>query len=391
MKIYYDRKSESWYHIGTKANITMGGEKQIIEQNQAGLGDTCFDIRVRNNHGGPLIGIMAARKSDGSMAGNGHLFRELQKKLISLKGISFIFTPEGMQDGFIHGYIFLPDRLRWMRIKTPFPDLVYNRIPFRRVEQDDKYYAALATLKEKNIPFFNPCFINKYDLYQLFQHHPILQNFMPKTEIIRKSKDFQCFLENNQSAYLKPAQSAKGKGIYRVTQINQFEILLEGLSKQKIYPTLQSFWNEWETMLIEKNYIIQEEVHSDLLNGKRFDFRILAHAKDNEYQVTGIGIRQSQHQELTTHIPNGGKILSYELVRTKKHDQFIKTIVDHIGKTLSDKIGFFGEFSIDAGISLDGKYYIYEVNSKPMRFDEEEIEEKKISELCRLFLHLTNF
>lgn len=391
MKIYYDSKSESWYHTSTKANITMGGEKQTIPSKKTMIKDTCFDLQIRNIHAGPLIGIMVARKSDGSMAGNGPLLRQLQKKLISFNGISFIFTPEAMQEGFIHGYTFLPDRLSWMKIKTPIPDLVYNRIPFRKAEQDEIYYAVLDTLKAKGIPFFNPCFINKYDLYQLFQHHSILQNFMPRTEIIGGLEDLQSFLAKYQSVYLKPAQSARGKGIFRVTQIDQFKIRLEGLSKQEIHPTLESFWNEWGATLIGKDYIVQEEVHSDLFNGKRFDFRILAHAKNNEYQVTGVGIRQSQNQELTTHIPNGGKLIPYELIRTDEHDQFIKTIVNQIGQALTKQFGFFGEFSIDAGISLTGKYYIFEVNSKPMRFDEEEIEIKRVSELCHLFLHLTHF
>jgi glutathione synthase/RimK-type ligase-like ATP-grasp enzyme len=278
-----------------------------------------------------------------------------------------------------------------MKIKAPFPDLVYNRIPFRKAEQDEIFYEALAAIKVRNIPFFNPCFINKFDLYQLFKNHPILQKFLPKTEKIRNQTDFQSFLEKYQSVYLKPAQSSRGKGIFRISIINQSEIHLEGLSNHEIYPTLQNFWNEWETILIDQNYIIQEEVHSDLYNGKRFDFRILAHAVMDEYQVTGVGIRQSQNQQVTTHIPNGGNLLSYELLRTDEHDQFIKTIVEHIGKTLSEKIGFFGEFSIDAGISPSGKYYIYEVNSKPMRFDEDKIEKKRISRLCLLFLHLTHF
>ncbi|WML43277.1 YheC/YheD family protein [Neobacillus sp. PS3-40] len=392
MKLFYDSTSANWYHTNYETVITMGGEKEIISKQQKGnLEDTSFNLKIKNKHIGPLIGIMSARKRDGTIAGNGPLFRELQKKLISYHGISFIFTPDGVKDNFISGYIYLPDRDNWMKVKLPFPDLVYNRVPFRKLEQDKDYCSVLLKLKEKNILFFNPCFIDKYTLYLLLQNHPILQEFLPNTEVIHKQTNFQAFLEKYQSVYLKPTQSARGKGIFRLKLLNQSEIHLEGLSSREIYPTPLSFWREWESVLIEENYIVQEEIHSAEYDGKRFDFRILAHAESEGYQVTGIGIRQSQGQGLTTHLSNGGELLSYELLRSNEHDQFIKTVVDHIGRTLTEQIGFFGEFSIDAGISVAGKYYIYEVNSKPMSFDEEEIEKRKITQLCRLFLKLTDF
>jgi glutathione synthase/RimK-type ligase-like ATP-grasp enzyme len=391
MKLFYNRKTESWYHLQIKSEIMLGREKQIIPHLKEGLNDPCFDLHLKNNQAGPLIGIMTAKKQDGSIAGNGQLFREMQKKLISLHGISFIFTPEGMQEDIINGFVYLPAQKDWIKIKMPFPDLVYNRVPFRGAEQAESFRTALAIFQKKNIPFFNPCFIDKYESYLLFQNHPILQKFLPKTQLIHHQSDIQSFLEKYQSVYLKPALSAKGKGIFRMNQLAQSEICLEGLSIHEIHPNIQSIWNKWKTTLLGKKYMVQEEVHSALYDGKRFDFRILAHAKNNGYQVTGIGIRQSQNQELTTHVTNGGTILSYDLLRSKEHDQFIKTLVQQIGKALSEKFGFFGEFSIDAAISISGKYYIFEVNSKPMSFDEEEIENKRLNQLCLLFFQMTHF
>ncbi len=166
---------------------------------------------------------------------------------------------------------------------------------------------------------------------------------------------------------------------------------MEGINERKTYRSFQSFWNHWEAVLKEKNYLAQEEINPAHYHGKRFDFRILAHAENDGYSVTGVGIRQSQKQELTTHIPNGGRLLPYHLIQTNEHDQFIQTVVSEIGKALTSVFGYFGEFSIDAGISVSGKYYIYEINAKPMSFDEPEIEKRKMEQLCRLFLQLTDF
>lgn len=341
-----------------------------------------------SNSKGPIIGILTSRKKNGHIAGNFPLFIELQKKLISLDGISFIFTLDGVDEDYIHGFTFIPEKNVWEKIIAPFPDLVYNRVPFRKAEKDVECQQFFTQLKGKNIPFFNPCFIDKFELYILLKEHKFLHQYLPDTIRIFQSEQLWFFLTKHKNIYLKPAQSAKGKGIFKVELDEKMTIKIEGLSMNQMYPSFLSFWKKWETEFYEKNYLAQEEIKSSQYNGNRFDFRILAHAENDDYLVTGVGIRQSQAQEITTHIPSGGKLLPYQLIQTEEHDRFIKLCVHHVGKALSEHFGFFGEFSIDAGISQTGHYYIYEVNSKPMSFDENEIEERKISQLCTLFLQL---
>jgi glutathione synthase/RimK-type ligase-like ATP-grasp enzyme len=345
---------------------------------------------MNTNHTGPLIGIMSVRKTNGSIAGNGPLFIALQKKLISLDGISFVFTPEEADTDFITGYTFSPESNQWIKGRFRYPDLVYNRIPYRKAEQNEQCQRFFSILNEKNIPYFNPCFIDKYELYELFKTDPLLQTFLPKTILIQQKKDLFIFQEKHKGIYLKPSQSSKGKGIFRFRLLESSQIQLEGINQHEIYKSFQHFWENWGQELLDKNYLAQEEIKSADYNGNRYDFRILAHADDDGYSITGVGIRQSQEQDITTHIPSGGRLLPYELVQSQEHDYFIQTIVPSIGTALSERFGYFGEFSIDAGISNTGHYYIYEVNSKPMSFDEQEIEEKKIEQLCHLFLQLSN-
>lgn len=337
----------------------------------------------------PVIGILTARKKDGSIAGNGTLFIKLQKKLISLNGISFIFTLDGVHQESIDGLLYNPNRNAWERITSPFPDLVYNRIPFRRSEEELRSSMFFASLKEKNIPYFNPGFIDKSELYNLFRNHPFLHTLLPATILANDKQGLSSFLSQFKSIYLKPSHSARGNGIFKLELDNQKKVHVKGLKEDYLFVTFDSFWGEWKNKLLEKNYLAQEEIKSALYEGKRFDFRILAHAEKNQYKVTGIGIRQSQKQDITTHIPTGGKLLPYKLLQNEECDLLIETVVQHIGTSLSETFGFFGEFSIDMGISQSGEYFIYEVNSKPMSFDETHIEVRKIEYLCQLFLELT--
>lgn len=279
----------------------------------------------------------------------------------------------------------------WIMVELPFPDLIYNRIPFRKAEQDPHIQKFFSILKEKNITYFNPTFINKMELYFLLKNHSSLKTNLPDTILANNERDLLNFLIKHKCVYLKPSQASKGKGIFRVHLNDNLEVKLEGLKISETYPSFQDFWEEWEKILKDKSYLAQKEIKSAVYEDKRYDFRILAHAANDGYMVTGVGIRQSQQQEITTHIPNGGKLLPYQLFQTEKHDYFFQTIVSQIGKALTEHFDYFGEFSIDAGIDKSGHYYIYEVNSKPMSFDETEIEEKRIDQLCRLFFQLTGF
>lgn len=344
--------------------------------------------QMNHGHSIPLIGIMTAKKADGTIAGNGWLFSELQKKLISLDGISFVFTIEGVGEDCIQGFTYLPDKNRWTKGQFPFPDVVYNRIPFRKSEQCDECRLFFSTLKDNEIPFFNPCFIDKYELYDLFKNDHFLKKYMPETIRVLQMKDLFLFFKTHTSIYLKPSKSAKGKGIFRLKK-NLLQVQFEGIKHQETFPTFEHFWATWGDRLLQKDYLAQQSIDTEEYQGYRFDFRILAHGNGDDYLLTGIGIRQSQEQEITTHIPSGGRLLPYEKIQTSAHDHFIQTVVPQIGHAISEKFGYFGEFSIDAGISKTGNYYIFEVNSKPMSFDEPEIEARKIVQLCRLFLQLS--
>jgi glutathione synthase/RimK-type ligase-like ATP-grasp enzyme len=345
---------------------------------------------MKQRQSGPLIGIMTAKRANGSIAGNGRLFTSMQKKLISLDGISFVFTLDGVGEDSINGYTFLPDENRWIKNLFPFPDLVYNRIPFRKSEQSEECQRFFSRLKEKKIPFFNPCFIDKHELYDLFKNHPVLKSYLPETIPVSQKKDLFLFFTTHSSIYLKPAKSSQGKGIFRLKQTFS-QIQLEGIKYQETFPSFEHFWETWGNTLLQKDYLAQQSIDTEEYEGYRFDFRILAHGKGDGYVLTGIGIRQSQEQEITTHIPSGGRLLPYERIQTNAHDHFIHTVVPQIGNAMSERFGYFGEFSIDAGVSKTGYYYIYEVNSKPMSFDEPEIEARKLEQLCRLFLQLSNF
>ncbi|KON89557.1 hypothetical protein AF332_23855 [Sporosarcina globispora] len=389
MKIYYDWASRRWF----SSNCSLGSNQLPLSliNLQGDRNSICFPLSMQKDNAGPVIGIMTGKGKGQSIAGNGSLFRALQKNILQKNGVSYVFTADDLNEDSVNGYIYMPQQDKWIKAKCPLPHLVYNRVPFRRLEQTEAFHKASSFFKEHNIPFFNPGFLDKFEVIQLLMTHPTLQEYIPETILVTCQKELKDFIRTYNNIYLKPSNGSKGKGIYHLSQLEMEKITLYGLQDSYSWADFESFWNQWGNILISKPYLAQKAINPARIEGKRFDFRILAHFSEGKYSVTGIGIRQSQEQEITTHIPNGGVMIPYEGVRTKEHDAFIHKAAAEAGKILEKTKGFYGEYSIDAGLTEKGTYVIYEINSKPMSFDEAWIEEKRVEELTRLFFIMAGF
>ncbi|WP_423409591.1 YheC/YheD family protein [Heyndrickxia sp. MSNUG] len=394
MILRFNSESKEWTHEArAEENISFGFNKMKVPASSGSLPENSHRFLLNNLNGnaGPLIGIMTAMSKKLALSGNGPLFHALQAEVSSRNGMVVIFPSETLAKDAITGVTYLPDQQKWIPIKTPLPHLVFNRIPFRHAEQQPAFTDAVKYLSALGIPFFNPAFINKNKLYSLFSRHSQLRDLMPESIAIKSMIQLAAFLEKHPGLYLKPASSSKGIGIFRIRECSGGKIEFLSHSYQHIYPSMKEFWKVKGRQLIKHEYIAQKEISAAAIDGKRFDFRVHAHDGPEGYEVTGIGIRQSQKQDLTTHLPNGGVILPYMNLRNEKHDQFFSWAVKQIGQLLTDELGYFGEFSLDAGISESGEYVIYEVNSKPMSFDEPHIEQKRITALVNLFFRKTSF
>lgn len=336
----------------------------------------------------PLIGIMTSRKGEHQLVGNIPLFRAIQTKLLEIGGVSVVFSPEHVTEHGIKGVMYHPSKEIWEYVFTPLPQLVYNRIPFRKHENSKLFKQAKSLFTKKGIPFFNPGFLNKYDLFHILNTHSELKKYLIPTIMIKEKNNLEEFLKVHHFLYIKKSSSSMGKGIHTIKQLSDGRILYEDRSGKTFFNHFQDYWTRWKDRFISKEYIGQKAISPLLYNGRRFDFRILSVYDGKKHVPVGIGIRQAGQQQLTTHIPTGGNILPYSLFQTNERNLIIKEIVAFCGEELSKQIGLFAEFSIDMGLTKDEEYIIYEINSKPMSFDEKDIEENRVNKLCELFLKL---
>ncbi|MDZ5470177.1 YheC/YheD family protein [Bacillus sp. 31A1R] len=392
MMVFYDLKNKCWFQTSLKKEELFFGKSAeplsfLHKEENPSLP---FKLNAKDKNLGPVVGIMTTKDKNGEVAGNAPYFKELQSALMKLGGMAIVFTLEDLTAVDMLGYIYLPEQKQWLKATCPLPHVVYNRIPFRKKEESITYENALEIFSKNGIPIFNPSFIDKYKLHQLLSSHDYLSTLLPETILIDQEKELLTFLKNYKSIYIKPVKASKGKGIYRVNLDEGGCLQLDGIRHSYTFTNFEEFWNNRDFILKNRSYIAQKAIQPALYSGQRYDFRILSHYK-GRYEVTGVGIRQSSEQNITTHIPNGGKLLTFEEVKTDRHMAEFENMVQECGALLSEKLGFFGELSIDAGLTESGEYVIYEVNSKPMSFDEEEIEIERIQSLVDLFFQLAQF
>jgi len=388
MKVYFDTKTKKWFQHETEHPFTFGKNLQPITYKRS-ISDTMlpFSISASSNHVGPLIGIIVGEsKNQNNFKGNGKKLRKIQLQLAKKGHICVVFTPSSISSTHLNGFVYVEDYKKWLRVTTPLPDIVYNRIPFRSMEKRKLYQEAFEFFKKNNIPCFNPYFFSKKQVYELLAKNPLIEQHLPATSIYTNKNDLLRMLSNFPILYAKSSSGHKGNGIYKINCLNQ-PFVVQTTKNTFHFSSLKKLVEFLDTHFLQEEFIIQEAIKPDNYFGKRYDLRVLVHYVRDCYRISGIGVRVSEYEDITTHVPNGGFIIPYSEIQEKIDESLLHELMNNIGSTLHQGFNqLIGEFSVDLCKARNGKYYLFEVNSKPMKFDERIIEDSGIDNLTDLLI-----
>ena len=342
-----------------------------------------------------IVGILTTAGKNSSLTGNLSLFRDLSTRLEKKGGKIILFTPDSLKEKKLtSGFVFNKGKNGWVLLTFDgVPNVFYNRVPYRKDEKTEQFIRFKAWCNENNIPMFNGGFFKKWDIYNALSKDSMLNQHIPYTQLIQSKDQLEQQLNKFHSLYLKPNDGSKGNGIFVLSRHEDKTIHIKG--HNGIYGT-SFFHNIWEKkvnpLLLEREYILQEK--TDILKHEEcpFDYRVLSHHVKNKWVVSGIGIRQSKLNGITTHVLQGGNILTVDEVTTDKDIEKISGLTLLCGNALekafgnSPDFGHIKEFSMDIGKTVEGDFYIFDVNSKPMKFDEPDIYEDGLNNLVDILL-----
>ncbi len=338
---------------------------------------------------GPLIGILVSRGRKFKRppySSQGWLLRDFLNYASQVRGLAFVFTPEGVNPSnhTILGYFLSPGRdgkTQWAKHLFPLPDVVYNRILYRSVERK-KITSKIASFlfNQKNVKYFNPKFLNKWETHVILAQNPRLREHLPVTKKHDNLDNLLKFLALYQTVYLKPVHGSLGKNIIRISLTPTG---YRGQYRQG-KETVTRFWStpdELQTELTKfihgKPYIIQQGLHLLKYRDRVFDIRVLMQ-KDGQgrWVDSAMVVRVGPPGGIFPNVAAGGeprniKVFWQELTSTDWLASRVFTVAKQISflaaQTLEDSLGTFAEIGLDIGIDTENRVWLIEINSKPSR------------------------
>lgn len=351
---------------------------------------------------GPLLGILTV--GEGSVfLGNRDNFRDISMSGKKWGALVYVFTPQGInwEKKKVRGFLYNSKLDTWQEMIMPFPHVVYNRIPTRRAERRPDVRRALTRINNlPNVTLFNRCFFDKHELFQILGGYPEVQACLPDTKKLDTLAHFRTFCSEHQYVYLKPVRGKAGEGIMRIEYKNQawqLQRLKEQRAITRRFVNLDDVWRHVKGHVRQQKYIIQQGIRRALYEGKPFDVRVLVQKNgEGEWGVTGVGIRRSGSQSITTHVPRGGSIHSLSSVLMalfKNESEHVEAQIHQnvlmIARALNEEIKDLAEMSMDLGLTENGELWFFEANAKPEKFDEPSIRRLSLSNLIHYAQHVS--
>ncbi|MGI6453820.1 MAG: YheC/YheD family protein [Syntrophomonadaceae bacterium] len=343
-------------------------------------------------HIGPTIGIFTTHlPSQGIFEPT-----SLQAELIylsnvakSLPGQIFIFTSGSVdwKTNTVRGYTYKPvsgSRGVWVASTYPLPDVVYDRITTRRGE------ARMNIKKTKNrlleLPYtkyFNPSFLNKWEVHQMLETNPLLHEYLPETRELNL-ENLTELLMKYRTVFIKPSDGSLGMKIIKahINQNRQIDyIVYRGGIFRRAAKNPEELLRQTSRLRQGKPYIVQQGLELARYRRHSFDIRIIYQKNSQgDWQISKKLARIAPGGSSISNLSSGGKVVRSRIVLKYllRKDQKINTCNEEIRKlcylaasTLekSSKKNF-GELGLDIGIDRKGHPWLIEVNSKPRKTTE---------------------
>jgi len=336
---------------------------------------------VRDGSGGlrigPLIGLMTSSRPPGRRS-------TIRPYILAGHKKSFYcaFHPSDVNwsDETMSAY-FITSGGGWTKKTVPLPDVVYNRMGSRRSERLPSMEALKERFQRRGIPIFNWNFFDKSEVYALLSGEPEAEQHVPESITAPTYQQVKDMLSKYHLVYLKPTSGSLGRGIMRLTYKPKSGYYLRYRSNG--HNTLLKFnrFAELRQAISRRTaslsrYVCQQGIRLIEIDRCPIDFRFhLNKNRSDEWVVAGIGAKKAGRGSVTTHLRNGGKLLTPEqaltmafgsrageiLEKAKRESIKLAEVIERKSRHRVGEIGF------DIGIDKNGMIWMFEANAKPGR------------------------
>lgn len=313
--------------------------------------------------------------------------------------LAYVFSPAGVDWtarrvlGFRCGGSSDAASTRWRSGTFPLPDVVYNRVPTRIAEGRSAVQRTLrrfyTTLSGR---VFNPHYLNKSGVARALRGDPDVGRYVPATSPFGDGSNLQRFAQRHRIVYVKSVGGSLGNDMMRLSPTQAGGWLLKYNAGPFRTQSMRSY--EWGALLSHirrltkgRPFVMQQGIRLATADGRPFDLRILVQKlPTGRWNFTGGAARVAGRGQITTHVPRGGRRLPMNTALEKAFGPAaagslaadVAGLATRAAHVLERKLGRpFVEMSLDIGVDRDGHPWIFEMNAKPLHFDERDIQKRR--------------
>ncbi|MET3696382.1 YheC/D-like protein [Bacillus oleivorans] len=395
---------QSWNHI-KPVKVSFGGRTKEVHSAPLTITDHTFllsrslaeklsiPLTIRRLHViqkedtlhfGPLIGIITSGFSSiktKPVGDRSSFFSRLMRNQAKY-GVAFILFGKdhiNWDEGTIKGYSY--GEKGWEQITAPFPNVIYDRLPNRRMEGEEKFRTVKKKLQEEYlIPWFNPGFFNKLDVFERIEQDDEAKAYLPETHAFTSFSVIEQMLSKYGHVYVKPQNGSLGSGIHQIIYVRESDFYYcrfkdkDGNKRLRKYQTLERLFNNLFKNRSLKNMMVQQGISLMRYDQHPVDFRIHTNKDESgNWTVSAIAAKVAGTGSPTTHIKNGGEVKTLEeIVPDTKLRKQMKERITKASLVLSRALeqnmeGIIAEIGFDLGVDKEGRIWLFEANSKPGR------------------------
>jgi hypothetical protein len=332
---------------------------------------------------GPLVGIFTSGFTPFPLRPIGDrslFFSKLLSVHKSVGVVPFVFGEQHInwEEGVIEGYFY--QKNGWERHHIPFPNVVYDRLPNRLSESRKEQRVVKERMQQEYlIPWYNPGFFNKLDIYEKLYNDFTVYRYLPETVPFTSFSHIEGMLSQYNSVFIKPINGSLGLGVHQVLYDKDVNLYFcryhdtQGVKRLQKFSTLENLMKHVFRHRSLESMLVQQGISLLKIDNRSVDFRIHTNKDANgNWQITAIAAKIAGLGSVTTHVKTGGVIKTVDEIFTLEEKNLylpkLKEAALKLSYALEKQInGNLGEIGFDLGIDKEGQIWLFEANSKPGR------------------------
>ncbi|MDF2721288.1 MAG: hypothetical protein K0Q59_963 [Paenibacillus sp.] len=335
---------------------------------------------------GPLIGVMMSRVYSGSpdrpFGSNTSFCKELIDACQSSGAFVYFFVADDVAASqHLEGWTYYG---RWRKSQFPIPDVVYNRLTTRKLENKTSIQQFMSHVKARyGTIVFNEKYLDKTDVFDALKRDPTLTRYLPESHLFKNFQMLKAMSARHPILFLKPITGSLGKGIIRIERSGGHyscqTASLNGTIRQS-FSSLEALFSSISSKLKQRRYQIQQGLHLIETGGRPVDFRALVQRNNQgAWGVTSVVARIAGSNHFVSNLARGGTLskvkealgkTSLSAAQQRAANVHLRKSALDIAKGIETQVkGHFGELGVDLAVDTHGKVWLLEVNSKPSKND----------------------